>query len=182
MYQAGAKDNFDALSYHPYEWTNLGRVIQGVFTGDIGSFGNLSLNSPLNQVMGMRALMVTAGDGDALIWATEYGNPSLSIGEPAQAQYIYDLITGWKALEYTGPLFIHTTKDFGPNFEPLSPTFGIFRADWTPKMAASVIANLIAGVPIARPLPVDPFAALGATLVSLFNETVIFVPTSSTRG
>ncbi len=63
MYADGAHGFFDALSYHPYQYTtpfSLGTVP----------------DSPMMQTEAIRALMAAAGDGALKLWATEYGLPT----------------------------------------------------------------------------------------------------------
>jgi len=44
-------------------------------------------------------------------WATEYGEPTSSVDEATQADYIRDFLTTWRSLPYTGPAFIYTLRD-----------------------------------------------------------------------
>ncbi|MFC6129077.1 cellulase family glycosylhydrolase [Mycolicibacterium llatzerense] len=162
MYAAGAKGFFDAISVHPYEFNQVLKFSQG---------GALNPFSALYQVQQMRAIMVQNGDGQKLIWATEYGFQTvldqLGVVDPTsnqkQADFIQDFITTWRALTYTGPLFIYTTRDGVPGTDT---GYGIFQADWTAKLAVKVISDAI-GLP---PVIVSPIVALAELIQKAFAQ------------
>jgi hypothetical protein len=131
MYAAGAAGYFDALSFHPYQYTTP-------FTQ-----GGIYYESPLTQVNRIYALMVANGDGNKKIWATEYGEPSSAAGDANQAAYLTDFLRGWRTLSFAGPAFIHTLVD-NANADPAEASFGLFRADWTPKPSAAAVITVIA--------------------------------------
>jgi hypothetical protein len=127
MYAAGAKNYFDALSFHPYHYTlkfNDGMPLA---------------NSPLNQLLGMRQAMVTNGDSAKKIWGTEYGEPTAKVSEADQAAYIKDILLKWQELPYTGPILVYTTKDRATGSTDAQDTFGVYRSDWTAKPAQQVM-------------------------------------------
>lgn len=149
MYDAGAHGYFDAIAFHPYQFTTP--YSQGLdLTG-----------SPLNEVNAMRALMVAKGDGGKLIWATEYGLATIAPITPAdqavteehQAAYIKDFIAAWSAQSFAGPMFIYTMQDKPQYTGSLEDSFGLYRADGTPKPAAQVVADFIAAHPQYAPGP-----------------------------
>ncbi|MDT4999365.1 MAG: large repetitive protein, partial [Mycobacterium sp.] len=131
MYQAGAAGYFDALSFHPYHYTTP-------FTQ-----GGIYFESPLTQLNRIHDLMVANGDGNKKIWATEYGEPSSAAGDANQAAYLGDFLRGWRTLSFAGPAFIHTLVD-NANADPAEASFGLFRADWTPKPSAAAVITVIA--------------------------------------
>ncbi len=130
MYGAGAAGSFDALSYHPYQYTTM--FSQG---------GNLA-NSPLQQVAAIHGKMAANGDGGKKIWATEYGEPTSSVDEATQAAYLTDFLTKWRSLPYAGPAYIYTTRDRNTGSGAADDTFGVYRTDWTPKPAQAAVAAL----------------------------------------
>lgn len=130
MYEAGAAGYFDALSYHPYHYTLP--FSQGRPYGDI---------APIRQLEIMHDLMVANGDGDKLIWTTEYGEPTSVATEAQQAAFIQDYLTTWSTYDYTGPSFIYTTRDRNTEGTTPDETLGVLRDDWTWKQAAYVIQN-----------------------------------------
>jgi hypothetical protein len=139
MYEAGAHGYFDALSFHPYHYTLP------------FSQGDSVANSPLEQLEGMRQLMVQYGDGSKQIWATEYGEPSSVAGAQNQAAFISDFLYAWADQSYTGPAFVFVTRDTGSS--GTENTFGIYQTDWTAKPAAQVIEDWLAGTIPTEPPP-----------------------------
>lgn len=131
MYAAGAAGYFDALSFHPYQYTTP-------FTQ-----GGYLYESPLHQVNRIYALMVANGDGHKKIWATEYGQPSSQASDENQAAYLGDFLRGWRTLSFAGPAFIHTLVDRADG-DPVEGSFGLFHPDWTPKPSASTVVTVIA--------------------------------------
>ncbi|GGF13142.1 endo-1,4-beta-xylanase [Williamsia phyllosphaerae] len=145
MYAAGAKGYFDALSYHPYQYTLP-------FSTGV----NAHPDSPLNQLNAIYALMQANGDGTKSIWSSEYGLPTGLVGEQQQADYISDFLNKWSSLPYAGPNFLYTTVDRNSSDtnDPES-TFGLFRDNWVAKLAATVVKNWIAAHPVTTP-PTTP--------------------------
>lgn len=178
MYDAGAHGYFDAIAFHPYQFTTP--YSQGLdLTG-----------SPLNEVNAMRALMVARGDGGKLIWATEYGLATIAPIKPAdqavteehQAAYIKDFVAAWSAQSFAGPMFIYTMQDKPQYTGSLEDSFGLYRADGTPKPAAQVIADFIAAHPQYAPGPnllavvtqavQRFFSQIAATVTAVVQNTV----------
>jgi hypothetical protein len=130
MYDAGAQGYFDALSFHPYQYTTP------------FSMGGYHPDSPLNQLDDIHDLMVANGDGDKLIWASEYGQPTSVSSEAEQAAYLEDMLTAWREIGYTGPAFVYTLEDDLTGSTNPEDTFGLIRDDGTWKPAAYVIQEL----------------------------------------
>lgn len=130
IYAAGGEPYFDALSFHPYQYTT-----------PFSDGGSLS-DSPINQLADIHNLMVANGDGSKLIWASEYGEPSSVAGEANQAAYLQDMLTTWRTLGYTGPTFVWTLQDRNTASTDPEDTFGVIRSDGTWKPAAYVIQQL----------------------------------------
>jgi polysaccharide biosynthesis protein PslG len=130
IYAAGGQPYFDALSFHPYQYTT--QFAEGGYLPD----------SPINQLAAMHDLMVANGDGSKLIWASEYGEPSSVAGEANQAAYLEDMLTTWRTLGYTGPSFVWTLQDRNTASTDPEDTFGVIRSDGTWKPAAYVIQEL----------------------------------------
>jgi polysaccharide biosynthesis protein PslG len=127
MYAAGAKNYFDALSFHPYQYTTK--------FSDGGSLAN----SPVNQLTQIRQAMVNNGDAGKKIWATEYGEPTSAVDEAGQAAYLGDMLSKWRTLPYAGPVFIYTTRDRNTGSSNPEDTFGVYRTDWTAKPAQQTV-------------------------------------------
>lgn len=133
MYAAGAKQYFDALSFHPYHY-NL-KFSEGVGVA----------NSAALQMMQMRQIMVANGDESKRIWATEYGQPASKGGEANENAFISDILLKWQELPYAGPMFIYTTRDRKTGSTQADETCGIFRTDWTPKTAQQTVKSGASG-------------------------------------
>lgn len=135
MYASGAKGYFDALSYHPYHYTLPFSAGEGV------------TNSPLEQVEALNAIMAANGDGDLKIWATEYGNPTtpvFGVDETVQANFLEDFLIAWSKLPFAGPAYVYSAQDLATGMLNHEANFGLFNDDGTPKLAAEVLASLIA--------------------------------------
>lgn len=135
MYAAGAKNYFDALAYHPYQYTL--KFSDGIPVA----------NSPVNQLMQIRQIMITNGDAGKKIWATEYGEPTSMTDEAGQKAFITDMYTKWQEMPYTGPLMIYTTRDRDTSSTNQDDTFGVFKSDWTAKQAQQALQFAIPAGP-----------------------------------
>ncbi|NIL75840.1 cellulase family glycosylhydrolase [Rhodococcus sp. B10] len=136
MYAAGAAGKFDALSFHPYQYTM--KFADGTYVDD----------SPVRQVMDIRALMVANGDGGKKIWATEYGVPTAVASEEQQSDMITHFVTKWQELPYTGPIYLYQLKDQQTGSQDTEMTFGLLRSDWSGKPALwGVMSQLMNGIP-----------------------------------
>jgi polysaccharide biosynthesis protein PslG len=130
MYAAGAQGYFDALSFHPYQYTTP------------FSAGGYHPDSPINQLADIHDLMVANGDADKLVWASEYGQPTAVSSEAEQAAYLEDMLTTWRTIDYTGPAFIYTLEDDLTGSTNPDDTFGLIRDDGTWKPAAYIVQEL----------------------------------------
>jgi hypothetical protein len=133
MYAAGAKGYFDAFSFHPYHYSL--KFSDGVTVA----------NSPVQQLIQMRLIMVENGDGNKKIWSTEYGEPASSGGIAQQTAYVTDMLTKWQELPYVGPMYIYTTRDRNTGSVNSEDTLGIYQTDWTAKPVQAVVASAAAG-------------------------------------
>lgn len=173
MYAAGAQGYFDALSFHPYLYSLP------------FSQGAPYPESPLTQVERMRQIMVASGDGDKLIWASEYGEPTSVVDEPTQAAYLNDMITSWRTLGYTGPTFVYTLNDRDSASTDPEATLGVIRSDGTWKPAAYVIQDLAndpATVQLAATMARTSFADPEAAAPPEAAPTAETVPVTGPTG
>lgn len=163
MYTAGAKPYFDALSYHPYQ--------HGLKFSEGGPW----VDAPLNQGLRIRQLMIDYGDAGKKIWASEYGVPTALQDEATQAAFIADLISTWRTVDFTGPMFVYTMRDRLTGSTDPEDTFGIFRSDWTAKLAVDVIRQAVGGSPAA--IAMVTRAVLGDEAAGTVAAPVPSVPT-----
>lgn len=155
MYDNGAQGYFDALSFHPYQYQ--------VPFGNGTPYGPIA---PINQLATIHQEMVAAGDGTKQIWATEYGEPTSVVDNNTQAAFISNFLNSWSSFDYTGPMFIYTTRDRNTSSTSDQDTLGVFQTDWTPKPAANVIAQWTATHPQQAIGTPDPSPMLALTTLS----------------
>jgi hypothetical protein len=165
MYADGAAGFFDALAFHPYNYTSL------------FSAGSTFINSALQQLEQMRAVMQANGDAAKLIWATEYGEPSTQAGEANQAAYIQDFLTTWATLSGVGPSFIYSLIDTATGSGTAEDNLGVFTDTWTAKQAVAVIKAWIAAHPITTPAsgPAQFLGQLVAAVAQAVHSVVVGV-------
>ncbi|MDX1872661.1 cellulase family glycosylhydrolase [Mycolicibacterium sp. 120266] len=164
MYADGAAGYFDALAFHPYNYTSL------------FSAGSTFVNSALQQLEQMRAVMEANGDAAKLIWATEYGEPSTQAGEANQAAYIQDFLTTWATLSGVGPSFIYSLIDTATGSSTAEDNLGVFTDTWTAKQAVAVIEAWIAAHPISTgpsTATVPPVLSQLVTAVTRMMQAVV---------
>ena len=126
MYAAGAQGYFDALSFHPYNFSSS------------FSAGIPYPNTPYRQLMSLRQLMNDAGDGEKTIWTTEYGVPTSAVNGATQAAWMVDFADTWSSLDGVGPMFIYSLVDRA-NETP----WGIYDRNWGAKPAVEALRNWI---------------------------------------
>ncbi|WP_284235243.1 cellulase family glycosylhydrolase [Mycobacterium antarcticum] len=139
MYAAGAKEFFDALAYHPYQYT-------------MKFSESWHPDAPLNQLAGIRQVMLLNGDVDKRVWATEYGEPSSVVGEAGQAGFLDDMLNKWRNLPYAGPVYVYTARDRNSRSTAAEDTLGIYRSDGTAKPAEGIVSSHVRphGLPIEK--------------------------------
>ena len=125
MYAAGAAGSFDALGWHPYNFT-------GIFFHPASAWSQVAETSP-----SARSMMVANGDGAKQIWGTEFGAPtgtsSEAVTEAAQAQLVANGYAKWRSWSFAGPLFWFSLRDAGSNLGDREHNFGLVRTDYSRK-------------------------------------------------
>jgi hypothetical protein len=136
MYAAGAAGSFDALGWHPYNFT-------GIFFHPASAWSQVSETTP-----SARSMMVANGDGAKQIWGTEFGAPtgtsSAAVSEASQAQLVKDGYAKWKTWSFAGPLFWYSARDQGTNSADREDNFGLVRYDYAPKASFSAFQAISA--------------------------------------
>jgi len=159
MYSAGAAPFFDALSFHPYSYSV--KFSAGVNQTD----------SPVDQLIRLRKVMLNNGDGEKKIWVTEYGIPTTRVSESDQAAYLSDIIGAWQQLPYAGPLMIYTTRDNSLTGTTDEDHCGVYRADWSAKPAAQVLSAPPGPGPLFQEFMTITDPALGSVLSPVFSAS-----------
>lgn len=136
MYDAGAKGYFDALAFHPYDYTL-----------DF-SDGATQAGSPLKQLQQILTIMAENGDQDLKVWATEYGEPTTpQYSEQQQYEFIQDFLATWPTIAGTGPMFLYTLVDTDSGSSNKQDNLGVYYSDLTAKQAVQAIIDYINALP-----------------------------------
>jgi len=137
MYAAGAAGSFDALGWHPYNYT-------GIFFHPSSAWSQVAETSP-----SARSMMVANGDGAKQIWGTEFGAPtgtsSSAVSEVSQAQLVKDGYAKWKTWSFAGPLFWYSGRDAGTNTADREQNFGLVHSDYSAKPSLASYQAAAAG-------------------------------------
>lgn len=191
MYANGAKGYFDALSYHPY---NYSRTFAEQNPGFL---------SPLQMLLKMRQTMLANGDDLLRIWATEYGLPTYLNADQVQAyqdqlDFVRDFLNVWGDgltdaqlaqlpaeyqemaatwKDWIGPAFIYSLRDRLGQEGTEQGSFGLYYFDeatgeWKLKPAGEWIKDLIEDRNNN-----DLAAALAASLQKLVQQVATSVQT-----
>jgi hypothetical protein len=169
MYDAGADGYFDAISFHPYNFTTKFSEGNDVDWKEL---------MPLFQVEQIRELMdqhIDPGEEQLKIWISEYGLPTSVVSASTQAEFITDLINAWQTFSGAGPIFLYTTQD---DLSAIGDDrfFGLFDANGNPKDAAALkqlkrLIDCLDGCSATNPL-----ASLVAFVGQLVSNVLSFVP------
>ncbi|MEV4352655.1 hypothetical protein AB0J83_50030 [Actinoplanes sp. NPDC049596] len=113
-YTNGYGGDFDAVTHHPYAPWSAGL---GPSHPECSTPRWWNMFGPPDEKCGelaaVRAVMVKHGDSVKKIWGTEFGYPSTGTGaDAAQTRdYLEEGVRMWRALDYTGPLFLYSFAD-----------------------------------------------------------------------
>jgi hypothetical protein len=139
IYAAGAKGYFDAAAHHPYTFP---------YTPNNAWPGNA-----WSDLASLHAIMVSKGDGQKRVWATEYGAPtggpgtavtsgaagdyaaSSYVSEALQASTVTLALSRYRTYSWAGPLFWYTYQDDGTSTTSIENFFGLLRANGSHKPA-----------------------------------------------
>ena len=130
-YEYGVAGSFDAWSHHPY-------------STPLRPSGPHADNSWFQMCCGapsIRSTMDANGDAGKRIWGTEFGAPTNRVSAAEQAAQIREAYTVWRSYAWAGVLFAYTLRD-DTGFS--GDTYGLLRADWTPKPAFAAYEDVAA--------------------------------------
>ncbi len=152
MYQAGAKNYFDAVGFHPYSFPAMPS-----YYAVWNAWSQMS-STPTS----LRSVMSANGDSAKQIWLTEYGAPTGGPGavadvnnynfsaspdhvtEALQASMYQDSINLVRGYSWAGPMFFYSYKDLGTSSSTNENFFGVIRYDGTQKPAYQTVKQLLA--------------------------------------
>ncbi|MFC4128455.1 hypothetical protein [Nocardia rhizosphaerae] len=155
-YTHGYGDDFDAVAHHPYPAWNAGKgpADPECVNRWWNMFGPPAENPACGELALVHSVMAAHGDGDKLIWATEFGYPTAgSSALPNYAtirDYLVQGVRMWRALPYAGPLFLYSYRDRCTSPGDPECHFGLVTTTLAPKepITSDVLAELG-----AAPLP-----------------------------
>ncbi|CAM2735953.1 cellulase family glycosylhydrolase [Skermania piniformis] len=136
LYAAGGQGTFDGIALHPYNAPQLLSAAPEAWAS----------RAAIQEVSD---LMAQYGDGDKLIWCTEFGASSTpgstyGVSEQGQAVIIADGIDYFRSLPNGGPFFAFDYRDLDSTSSDPEQHFGLVRSDYTAKPAlAAVLSRLI---------------------------------------
>ncbi len=159
MYAAGAGPYFDALSYHPYSYTM--KFSEGMYQSD----------SPVEQLVRLRLLMLANNERAKSIWVTEFGAPTNRVSEDAQAALMSNMISSWRELPFGGPLMLYTTRDLNSSSVMEEDRFGVYQSNWTAKKAQRVVQSPPGTSAVYQRFSTVTDPALGDVLSPVFAAT-----------
>jgi hypothetical protein len=136
-YTAGAKGYFDAISDHPYAFSDH---IQTSINEIFSSYG-------FDRLRALRQVMISNDDADKKIWCTEIGWPTQSLSNSMIGRFMPESILpdcinwafdAWFSYDYAGPIIWFNCRDLATNDTSNENNgFGIVHTDWTLKKGYS---------------------------------------------
>ncbi|MGN9812846.1 hypothetical protein ACTMSW_26275 [Micromonospora sp. BQ11] len=137
-YRNGYGRYFDAVAHHPYPaWNSgLGPARPECVNRWWNLFGPPGEKPPCGELAYLRSVMVKHGDGAKKIWGTEFGYPTSGATGLSRETLRDHLVQGvhmWRALSYTGPLFLFSYRDACVDAADPECNFGVVTRDFTPK-------------------------------------------------
>lgn len=152
MYDNGARNYFDALSFHPYSYPTR--------PNDTEDWNGWSILKDLTP--SIRSTMSANGDSAKKVWITEFGAPTNGPGAIATcSDYNYDdspdhvdeclqgdILTQGIAIpkkyKWMGPTFVYSYRDVGTTPDTNENFFGVLRNNGTRKAAYNRVKAAIA--------------------------------------
>ena len=137
LYEADAKDSFEAVGFHPYSYPQLPSQY-----ADSSAWSQMASTTP-----SLRSIMVAHEDGDKKIWLTEFGAPTGGpdgVTEIAQATMLADAVSLARGYAWAGPFMWYSYQDLGISPSTSENFFGIRRHDGTLKPVYTTLKSLLA--------------------------------------
>jgi polysaccharide biosynthesis protein PslG len=135
LYAAGAGHAFDAIAMHPSTYP-----YRSTYAAPWSAF---------QQSPSVYDVMRTNGDATKKIWATEIGWPTgtnvRAISETDQANYLLEGLRTWTSYSFTGPVFVYSLRDEGPDLADEYQNFGLVHTSGTAKPAYLALQRALMG-------------------------------------
>lgn len=140
IYNAGGKNYFDAVGFHPYN-ANLPPTDPGC------GFAKLP---------GLYNIMVNYGDSAKKIWCTEFGYTNTTKGggvsETTASSYFTQCYNLWKGYSYcSGPFIYYEYRDHS-TVDDYEGRFGLVRYDWSAKPMLQTFKDTVVQNPPGSPV------------------------------
>jgi polysaccharide biosynthesis protein PslG len=135
VYANGGRGAFDAVAHHPSTFPHRSTVAASW--------------SAFQQTPDMHAVMRANGDRTKRIWASEIGFPtgrsSAAVSEQSQAKYLVESLRSWTGFTFSGPVFVYSMRDEGPDKADHFQNFGLVRTNGSPKPAYTALQRALRG-------------------------------------
>jgi hypothetical protein len=136
MYRDGAHGFFNAVGLHPSTYPYPSTYS--------ASWSTFSKGAPQ-----LYNLMAHRHDANKHVWATEIGFPTgtdrVAVSEGEQGPYLVEGVRAWQRRAYSGPIFVYSMTDEGPNRADHYENFGLVRYNGTPKPAYAALRASLRG-------------------------------------
>jgi hypothetical protein len=137
-YRNGYGSTFDAVAHHPYPAWNVGfgPARPECDHPKWNMFGPPGESPACGELARVHAVMVAHGDTTKKIWATEWGYPTsgaTGIGLGTIRNYMVQGVAMWRALAYTGPLFLFSYADACTTAGDPECNYGVVTSSLAPK-------------------------------------------------
>ncbi len=135
VYTYGGLGAFDQVGLHPYSFPFRPTLREGWNT--------------FQQTSSLYDLMRWFGEGHKRITATEIGFPTgtsdRAVSETTQGNYLVEGARAWLARPYSGPIFVYSVHDQGPDVSNYFENFGLVRYDDTLKAGYLTVRHALIG-------------------------------------
>lgn len=160
-YDHGFSGTFDAVADHVYPPYNsgLGPADAECTIPAWNGFGPPDEVHPCGELAKLHKVMAAHSD-TRKIWGTEWGYPTDNLPLTTVRDFMVQGVAMWRALSYTGPLFLYSYRDACADTTQEQCTFGVVDRGYTPKgvlysdLSAAVApqAELAAGQTLSQAL------------------------------
>lgn len=141
MYDAGAGGYFDALSHHPYNYSQ-GKTAEII----MGRYDWSAWSQMADTQYSLRSEMIEHGDTAKKIWVTEFGAPVSTdgISEAEQAKLATIAVARWKTYPWAGNFYWYSLSDDCTDIAERECRFGALRYDYSARPAYQALKDAYA--------------------------------------
>jgi fibronectin type 3 domain-containing protein len=167
IYANGGKGYFDALGMHPYSGAD-----EPLFPMDY---------NPFYHLQAIHQIMVAQGDGNKLIYSTEYGAPTSTgmVDQATQADYVRQTYTAAAQFPWLGPITYFNWRDLGTDPSAIGDNHGLVKIDFTAKQALAAFTQMMHTPVITNP-DTTPATVTGLTAFPSATGMTVHITTDET--